>query len=305
MGTMFDVVVYHPARGEAGAAIAKALDEVERLDGVLSHFKPDSDLSVLPRKAAGRFLEVDPDLYRVLRESIEFSRRTGGSFDVTIGPLLAAWKRAERDGRQPTSLEIEAARRCVGSGLIEMEPPDRVRLKSDCMRIDLGGIGKGYAVDRALAILTAAGITRALVNAGGSSIAASGPPPGRSGWTVELPAPVRGSRMLLLRHSSLSSSRQQRVALAGDRQFFGEILDPHRGMPAESEMTVSVAARRATVSDALSTALLMIGAGRGADLLAGFQDVSALWASPSGELAAGYREDRLPLEPAADVRHAR
>jgi len=112
MGTMFDVVVYHGSRPEAERAIERALDEIARLDRVLSHFTPDSDLSKLVRDGRHRFVKVDPSLFEVLQESIEFSRRSGGKFDVTIGPLVRTWREAREDGRPPTwgrSLRVSKA----------------------------------------------------------------------------------------------------------------------------------------------------------------------------------------------------
>jgi thiamine biosynthesis lipoprotein len=298
MGTMFDVAVHHADRERAREAIDRALDEIERLDRVLSHFKADSDLSALTRTGGGgEFITVDPSLYDVLQEALVFSRLSGGAFDVTIGPLLSAWRAAVADGRAPEPGDITRARQCVGYDKIELKAPDRVRLRSACMQVDLGAIGKGFAVDRALAVLAAAGIRNALVNAGGSTIAAAGAPPGARGWAAELPGRVNGSRTLLLRDESLSTSSQQPVRLAHDPRPFGEILDPERATPLDGRSIVSVVAPRATVSDALSTTLLLIGAERGARLLGGFTDVAALWIAPSGELTAAYGASRMTLAP--------
>lgn len=287
MGTMFDIVAYHASREEAERAVAKAMEEIARLDQVLSHFKADSDLSKLVREGRSGFVAVEPSLYEVLQESVMYSRRSGGKFDVTIAPLLRTWKEArERDGR-PSAADIANAQRCVGYEKIETRAPDRIRLRSDCLEIDLGGIGKGYAVDRAIAVLKAAGIRHALVNAGTSSIASIGASPGRQGWPVRLGARVSGSTTLLLRDSSISTSQQN-----------GEILDPQTGTPAESTMSVSVVAPSATVSDALDTTLLMLSTDEGTRLLAQFTGVSALWITNKGELKAAYGESRLQLSDA-------
>jgi thiamine biosynthesis lipoprotein len=284
MGTMFDVVAYHPYRADAERAIAQAMEEIARLDRVLSHFKRDSDLSRLVREGTGRFVDVEPSLYALLRESIMYSRRSDGRFDVTIAPLVRTWKEAHERGRRPSAAEIALARRCIGYEKIETGEPHRIRLRSDCVEIDLGGIGKGYAVDRAIDVLKAAGIRHALVNAGTSSIAAIGALPGRDGWPVRLGASVAGSDTLLLRDSSISTSQQN-----------GEILDPRTGGPAESTMSVSVVAPSATASDALDTTLVMLSGEEGARLLRHFPGVSALWISPTGELRASYGTSLLRL----------
>jgi thiamine biosynthesis lipoprotein len=294
MGTMFDIVAYHEPVADAQRAMAAALDEVVRLDKVLSHYRTDSDLAALERNGNRGFVQVHPDLFAVLRESAEFSRLSAGTFDVTIGPLLKIWREARADGRRPSGAQLGEARRCVGYQRIELEPPDRVQLLSSCLSLDLGGIGKGYAVDRAMAVLASAGIRHALVNAGGSSIAASGHPPGQRGWPVRLGAASNG-RTLLLSDGSISTSQQGGLALPLDAATPGEILDPGTGEPARAGVSVSVVAPRATVSDALSTTLLLLPDGRGPDLLARFPGTSALWISDAGEIRTTYQAARLVL----------
>lgn len=294
MGTMFDIVAYHEPVADARRAMAAALDEVVRLDKVLSHYRADSDLAALERHGTRGFVAVHPDLFAVLRESAEFSRLSAGAFDVTIGSLLKVWREARADGRRPSEAQLREARRCAGYQRIALEPPDRVQLLSSCLSLDFGGIGKGYAVDRAMAVLAAAGISHALVNAGGSSIAASGNPPGQVGWPVRLGA-ASNVRTLLLRDSSISTSQQGGLALALEAMPVGEILDPGTGEPARAGVSVSVVAPRATVSDALSTTLLLLPDGRGPDILARFPGASAFWISDAGEITTTYQSGPLLL----------
>lgn len=289
MGTMIDIVAYHEPRAEGERAAARAMDEFVRLDGVMSHYRQDSDLARMVRAARGGFARVEPALYDVIEESLRVSRLSGGKFDVTIAPLLKVWKAAEAEGRRPSDEDVAAARRCVGYHMIDLAPPDRVRFRSDCMDLDLGGIGKGYAVDRAAAVLKAAGVRHAFVNAGGSSIAGIGHPPGRDGWPVALGSAVARTT-LLLRDGSISTSQQYRTPLALAGGSFGEILDPHTAAPADAPMTVSVTAPRAVVSDALDTALVLLSIDDGRRLLEHFQGVSAMWMSAAGDVKAVYRE---------------
>jgi thiamine biosynthesis lipoprotein len=286
MGTMFDIVVYHASREDAKRAIDKAVDEIYRLDRVLSDFDRESDLSKLVRDGRRGEVQVDPSLYEVIAESLTFSRRSGGRFDVTIAPLLKTWRQAREDGRSPSAAELADARQCVGYEKIEMRPPDRIRLRSDCLEIDLGGIGKGYAVDRALGVLKAAGIRNAMINAGASSIASMGSAPDHEGWPIRLNAPVSGRQTLLLRNRSISTSEQSPS---------GHIVDPRTGAPSESRLVVSVVAPTATVSDALSTTVLLMPMEEAKQVLAQFADVSALWMTSTGELKAAFGESRLHL----------
>jgi thiamine biosynthesis lipoprotein len=300
MGTMIDIVVYHPSRADGARAAERAMGEIERLDRVLSHFKADSDLSRLNRDGGRGFVTVDPSLYDIVEQSIAWSRRTGGTFDITIAPLLRTWKQAYADGRRPSDEEIAAAKRCVGSDRIALEAPDKIHFRSACLAIDLGGIGKGYAVDRALELLKAEGVTSAMINAGGSSIGTIGTPPGQSGWAVRIAAKVPGNNgpsrdTLLLRDMSMSTSQQNPLPFATTAGSFGEILDPRTGAPAEGRTAIAVITPSGTTAEALTKALLMMPADEAKALLASLPDVSALWMSPNGELLAAHGESRLKL----------
>jgi FAD:protein FMN transferase len=294
MGTMFDIVAYHASRTEAERGIEQAMQEIVRLDQVMSDYKADSDLSHLNREGRRGFVAVDPSLYEIVEQSISFSRRTGGRFDVTIAPLLKLWKDAYAAGRTPADDEIAAVKRCVGSEQIELSAPNRIRFRSDCLAIDLGGVGKGYAVDRALAVLVSAGIKHALINAGGSSIGAVGAPPGQQGWPVKLGARVNGSDVLLLRDASMSTS-QQNLRVMTAAPGFGEILDPRAGAPVQQRTAVTVVTPSGTVAEALTKALLMVPIDEAPALLTSFPDVSALWMSPAGELLGAHRASQLPV----------
>jgi thiamine biosynthesis lipoprotein len=278
MGTMFDILVYHASPAEATRAIDRALTEIVRLDEVLSHYKPDSHLSKLHRDGASGFVAVEPSLFEVIEESLWFSRQSGGRFDVTIGPLVKAWRAAGAEGRRPSEAEISNAIKCVGFEKIETIAPDRIRFRAGCVQLDLGGIGKGYAVDRAIAMLRSDAIEHALVNAGGSSIGSLGAPPGQEGWPVALGT----SDVLLLRDTSMSTSQQH-----------GEIVDPRTRSPIDTRMSVSVVTRRGSAADALSTTLLLVPIEEGMKLLERFPDAAAIWRSPDGGVVAAYGESRL------------
>jgi FAD:protein FMN transferase len=294
MGTMFDIVIYHSSQADGAKAAERAMREIERLDRVLSHYKDDSDLSRLNREGSRGFVIVDASLYDIVEQSIAWSRRTGGTFDITIAPLLRTWKQAYAAGRRPSEDEVAAARHCVGSDKIALEAPNRIHFRSTCLAIDLGGIGKGYAVDRAIELLKADGITSASINAGGSSIGAIGAPPGQSGWPVRIAAKVSGgSDTLLLRDMSMSTSQQNPLPFATTAGSFGEIFDPRTGAPTEARAAIAVVTPSGTTAEALTKALLMMSPDAAKALLAGLPDVSALWMSPAGELLAAHGEARL------------
>lgn len=284
MGTVFEVVAYDRSAAHASLAIDKAFNEIVRLDELMSNYKPDSELSHLNQSAHFRAERVSPDLYQVIEQSLEDSRLSGGKFDITVGPLVDLWKAAMRGSAAPSAKQVAEARSCVGYDKIELLPPDRVQFRSSCLRLDVGGIGKGYAVDRAVAILRSYAISSALINAGGSTIYAMGSPPGQSAWLVHMRDPSRRvDPQVMLSDASLSTSEQTPPSLL-EKSSAGHIIDPASGMPFETRFAVSVVTKSATESDALSTALLLVGPREGKRIVQNLAGTAAIWVAPDGEL---------------------
>lgn len=286
MGTVFEIVAYN-AHGESLAqtsdAVDQALQEVVRLDDVMSDYKADSALSRLNHSSHSRPESVPPDLYRVIGEALRYSRLSGGKFDVTVGPLVNLWKAAIRGGQPPSSAEEEKVRACVGYQKVELLPPDQIQFHSPCTQIDLGAIGKGYALDQAAAVLRAHGISRALLDAGGSSLVAVGAPPGQAGWLVHLRDPSNHlDPTVMLSDSSVSTSEQTPPSLLSPGPA-GHIIDPDKGEPVRTSFAVSAVAETGTASDALSTTMLLVGPEKGKELVQSVAGVAAIWVSSDGK----------------------
>jgi thiamine biosynthesis lipoprotein len=282
MGTVFEIVAYDKSPARASDAIDKAFQEIARLDEVMSNYKSDSALSHLNRSAHFHPEVVPSDLYRVIEESLLYARLSGGKFDISVAPLVNLWKAAMRGEHMPSTVEEENLRRCVGYQNIALFPPNRIEFRSPCLQIDLGAIGKGYAVDRAVEILRSYGVERALINAGGSTIYAMSSPPGQTAWLVHLRDPSkRIDPQVMLCDDSVSTS-EQTPSLPGSNSS-GHIIDPETATPSRTEFSVSVIARTATASDALSTTLLLIGPDKGKALVRTIDDAAAIWVSPSGQ----------------------
>jgi len=283
MGTVYEIAAYDPSPEHASEAIDKAFAEIVQLDNMLSNYKPESDLSQLNRNGHFHAVKVPADLYRVIEESVKYSKLSGGKFDITVAPLVDLWKAALRGDRVPTEAEQEKLRACVGYEKIEMIPPDMVEFHSPCMRIDLGSIGKGYAVDRAVGILRAYGIENALVDAGQSSIYGMGAPPGQSAWEVHLRDPShRVDPTVMLRENSVSTSEQTPESLLGN-ETAGHIIDPDNGKPLQTKYALSIVVKTGTASDALSTTLLLAGPEKGKPIVKQIADAAAIWISAEGE----------------------
>jgi thiamine biosynthesis lipoprotein len=282
MGTVFDIVAYGESLPRVSDAVDKAFEEMAHIDDVMSDYKADSALSRLNRSAHFQAQTVPPDLYRVIEESLQYSRLSDGKFDITVAPLADLWKAAVRGQPAPSASELEKLRGCVGYQNIKLLPPDKVEFHSPCLQIDLGAIGKGFALDRAVEVLRRYGISDALLDAGGSSIYAMGKPPGQNAWALNLRDPSkRLNPQVMLSDSSVSTSEQtSRSALM--KNSAGHIVDPGDGVPLQTGFAVSVVSKTATASDALSTTLLLMGPERGEQLVKQAPETAAIWVSSDG-----------------------
>ncbi|MGH9470345.1 MAG: FAD:protein FMN transferase [Terriglobia bacterium] len=284
MGTVYQIVAYSESSVRASQAIDAAFREIVYLDHVMSNFDPASDLSQLDRSAHFHAARVPPDLFRVIGDSLEYSRMSQGKFDITLAPVIDLWKAAQRSGVPPSPGQIRTAQGCVGYRKIQLIPPDRIEFHSPCMRLDLGAIGKGYAVDRAVDVLRSYGIRSALVNAGGSTFFGLGAPPDQPGWLIHLRDPSgRLGPEIVLKGNSVSTSEQWRASLI-DAGSFGHIVDPATDRPEASRFAVSVAAPTGTQTDGLSLTLFMLGPEAGSRLIRNrLLDTAAIWVWPSGK----------------------
>lgn len=284
MGTVFEIAAYDQSPEHATDAIDKAFQEIVHLDDLMSDYKPDSALSVLNRSAHFHAEKVPPDLYQVIDQAVKFSRLSDGKFDISIAPLVNLWKAALRGEGMPSPAQQEKVRSCVGYEKIELTPPDQISFRSSCMQLDLGAIGKGYAVDRAAEVLHSSGIRDALVNAGGSTIFAMGSPPNQAAWLVHLRDPSNKiDPQVMLKDGSVSTSEQTPPSLLG-RDSAGHIIDPDTGMPLRTALAVSAVSRTGTESDALSTTLLLLGPIKGKALISHIGGNSAIWISPEAQV---------------------
>ncbi|MGH9785733.1 MAG: FAD:protein FMN transferase, partial [Terriglobia bacterium] len=240
-------------------------------DQVMSDYRDDSELTRLNRDGAKGLVPLSDDLFAVLRKSVEYSRLTDGAFDVTIGPAVDAWRQAAKEGRVPDGPQRNRWLSRVGHSLLRFDESQQAAgFDRAGMRVDLGGIGKGWAVDRAAEILRQRGIESALINAGTSSVYAVGAPPGQAAWKVAVRHPQREDDLLavvLLRDESLSTSAdyEQSHQVAG--KAYSHILDPRTGRPVEVMWSSTVIAPEGAESDALSTAAFVLGLERAEAML--------------------------------------
>jgi len=255
------ISAYGANRELVNAAISAAFSEIRRIDQVMSLHRPDSELNSLNARAADGPTSVSQELFEVIAQAQKVSEQTEGSFDVTIRPLADLWGFIWKEYRLPTQAELDATLPLVNHKLIELNPEmGTVRFLKRGISVDLGGIGKGYAVDRAIAELRRHGIAIAMVKIGGD-LRVVGAPPGKQSWTVQIEDPKKtGDRMeLQLRDAALSTSGDYENFFMIEGRRYSHILDPRSGLPIRGIASCTVIAPTCAESDAYATAFFVFG----------------------------------------------
>lgn len=254
MGTTYTIAAYGEDGANLEAILDMAFEEVRRVDELLSNYKPSSPLSQLNRDAAKEAQTVSPELFGLLERCLEYSRRSEGTFDITVGPLMKIWGFYRGSGKLPTKREIAETLDKVGAENIVLDPGRRtVKFRKAGVELDAGGVGKGYAVDRLAEKMRAYNVKAALISASASSIYAIGAPPGEPrGWRVSIKDPRNPSRTietLYLRDQSMSTSGSYEKFFQVDGVTYSHIMDPRTGMPARGTLSVSIIAPSALDSE--------------------------------------------------------
>ncbi len=279
-----DFEIVFPASLRSKTMIAHhALNEVGRLEGRLTVFREDSEVAVVNRQALFHDVPIEADLFELLSLGAELHRQTGGAFDFTAGALARCWGFHQRQGRFPSGREIEDARRRVGVEHVFLNPSNRSVRFTRAVEINLGAIGKGFALDRAGAVLRTGGLSDALLHAGHSSVLALGSNPtgglSEEGWRVGVRDPLRRDRdmaVFRLVDRALSTSGIGEQSFVHNGRRFGHILDARSGWPAQGRLSATAITERAAEADALSTAFFVMSNGEVEDFCRRRPDVGAL-----------------------------
>ena len=265
------LVVYATDETAAVNACRAAFERVGRVEQAASDYRRDSELMKLCATAATRPIRLSDDLYTLLTEARRIAALSGGTFDPTVGPYVQLWRRARKDKALPTRQEIAEAGRRVGWQKLQIDPATRTaRLAVPDMKLDLGGIAKGYAGDCAIQTLREHGITSALFEAGGD-IVVSDPPPGKDGWEIALvDAGPDMPSSVTLRNSAVSTSgdTEQFVEIAGKR--YSHVVDPRTGVGLTTRAMSTVVAPKGIWSDGLSKPAEILPPDRVKELLTHF-----------------------------------
>ena len=278
MGTLVRLVLYAPDRDLADGAARAAFGRIAALDAALSDYRDTSELMQVSRQSGGPPAAVSDDLFRVLSAAQAMARASDGAFDATVGPLSVLWREARRRQALPDPERLAAARLLVGADKLVLDVRGRtVQLRAAGMQLDVGGIAKGFAADEAAGVLRRLGIRSALVAAGGDIVAMAAPPEAR-GWRVAIAAIDGAERPpdLWLRHAAVSTSGDAEQFVVVDGVRYSHIFDPRTGRALTGRKSVTVVAADATTSDALATAVAVLGGDSGLRLVDATSGAEAL-----------------------------
>lgn len=287
MGTTFSVTIDgHDNRADA------AFDEVRRIDGLLSTYKSDSEISEVNRRASSEPVSVGADFRDVVVASRHYYELSEGCFDPSVYPLMRMWGFTKREGRIPTEDEFDAALPLVNFGKVALDESARaVSFEQEGMALDFGGIAKGYAVDRAVAALKELGVKNAIIDAGGNFYAL-GTPTGRESWRVGIRHPLRRDEIIArlpVADGGVATSGNYERFFEIDGKKYCHIMDPRTGRPVEGMLSATVVAETAMAADALSTSVFVLGEDKGMQLIESLTEVEGMLILQEADSPDGFR----------------
>jgi len=279
MGTLARIVAVADGSAKARDGINKAFEAVESVERLMSDYDPESQLSEVNRRAFAEPVTVDPSLFEVLTAAVRYSKLSEGAFDVTVGPVVHLWRQARQTGQAPSPEAVENARKAVGWRHLKLDPDRRtVRFEVEGMRLDLGGIAKGYAIDRAIEAMRQAGALGGMVDIGGDIRCFGIPANGAKHWKIGLQDPRTEEKLVLLLNAddrAVATSGDYRRFVVVDNHRLSHIIDPGTAQSAQELSSVSVIAPTAMQADALATAVSVLQENRGLKLINAVKGVEA------------------------------
>ena len=284
MGTNIDVEIWHDEAQAGNAAIDAVMDEMRRIDNLMSHYKPESQISQINARAYREPVVVDPELFDLLGQAIHFSEITEGAFDITYASVGYLYD--YRKHVKPTEQQIQKALPAVNfRNLLLDRKTHSVRFEHDGMRIDLGGIAKGYAVDRGIAILQKRGVQHAVVTAGGDT-RIIGDRFGRP-WIVGIRHPDDKSKVITripLIDTAMSTSGDYERFFDENGVRYHHIIDPKTGHSASKVRSATILGPTAMQTDGLSKTAFVLGADEAIKIIERLPDFDAIFVRPDGKV---------------------
>ena len=261
MGVEFKIIFYAPDDKAAAAAFTACQDRLEELEQISSDYRSNSEIRRLCEAAPHETpMSISEELFELVALSREFYQRSDGAFDVTMGPVIKLWRAARKKGKLPGENELQDAMAACGFDKIELDEQSRkIRLTAAGMRIDFGGIGKGFAADQLLELLAIRGLDSVLIDAGGD-IAANSPPPGSDAWVIQVARIGEDKKQTIrLSNSAIATSGDAFQFLEVEGKRYSHIIDPRSGQAVTGRRSVTVIAQSATMADAFASAINVVG----------------------------------------------
>jgi FAD:protein FMN transferase len=285
MGTSVEITVSRPQPARAEKAVAEAFRECERVDVLMSNYRPDSEVSRITRHAGSEEVRVSPETLEVIERALEFSRMSEGAFDITIGPAFRLWDfRAGKIPDEPS--RQEALRRVDWRRVLVDRPKSSVFLQGAGMELDLGAIAKGYAVDLACAAFLRNGVENFLIKIGGEIKAQGESRPGAP-WSIGVQHPRLPSEFIAkirVRNAAISTSGDYEKFFLKEGKRYHHVLNPATGLPAEGCQSVTVLAPTSMEADALATTVFVLGPEKGLSLVEKMANVHAIIVNRRGSV---------------------
>jgi thiamine biosynthesis lipoprotein len=290
MGTFAHIVAVAEDSDTAEKCVRAALEEIRKVDDLMSDYKSDSEISLVNKEAFEKAVQVSTSTYEVLQRSVEFSEMTGGAFDITVGPLVALFREAKENKVAPNEEQLALARSKIGFEKLKLDSDNKtVQFSENGMLLDMGGIAKGYAIDKAIEAAQSNGAIGAMVDIGGDVRCFGLPPAGKDHWLIGLQDPnsaiegIRGGGLMMVLKVAdaavaTSGDYQQFVLIEG--KSYSHIMDSKTGASAEGLSSVTIIAYNATDADALATSVSVMGAETGLALIEKLPNTEAILITP-------------------------
>lgn len=297
MASLFRITLYASNQAEADEAAVAAFQKIEELNNCMSDYDANSELMRLCAQPYGTPVKVSDDLFEILAESQRVARESDGAFDVTVGPYVRLWRAARKKKVLPTEAELAEARKEVGYQKLLLNARGKtVILTVPNMKLDLGGIAKGYAADKALQVLKSKGVTRAMVAASGD-IALGDAPPGHAGWAIGIasidPKDAKVTKTVLLKNAGISTSgdTEQFVEIGGKR--YSHVVDTQTGLGLTIRIQATIIGPNATITDGLDNTVCALGVERGLALIDSLPKTAALVVTENEQGRRVYQSKRF------------
>lgn len=284
MGTLVEITLSEDDTDKTQQAIDRAFDEMSRLESLMSTHLPDSEISKLNQQAGKGYTRLSPEVLNVLQSAIVWGQQTGGAFDISIGPLVKLWRFEDEKPTVPSPALIQQAVQAVDYKNIHIDDV-MVRLNKPGMELHLGAIAKGYAVDRAMAVLKNNGIQNAMINAGGD-LTVIGTRALNKPWKIGLQHPRKPEQLIAsfnLAEGSVATSGDYQRYFLHDKKRYHHILNPDNGKPARGLISATVITAKTMDADALATGVFVMGAEKGMQLIESLAGAEAMLILESGE----------------------